>query len=96
MVFGIRVKETPDHPLILGVVLARLSLEEVDTPFAQGDSDLDSFVPEDEIFRERQKVTDDSQSSKGLIRVFHSHAHTFVYLFANTRHRRFGRRSRGT
>jgi hypothetical protein len=55
----IGVEEASDHPLILCVVLPRFAFEEVNTAFAQCDGDLDAFIAEDEIFRWRQKVTDD-------------------------------------
>jgi len=40
----------------LGVVLQRLTLEEVDAAFAQGERDLDSVIPEDEFLRTRKKI----------------------------------------
>jgi hypothetical protein len=53
MVRRIGIEKTPDHPLILRVVLSRLALEEVDATLAQRDGDLDPFVPEHEVFRRR-------------------------------------------
>src|SRR5712691_12078913 len=84
----IGVEEAPNHPLILRVVLPRLGLEEVDATLAQRDGDLDPFVPEDEILRQRQKVTDDSQGSQRLIRVSDSRAHRSSSLFAKSRRQR--------
>jgi hypothetical protein len=56
MVLCVGVEQASDHPLILGVVLQRLALEEVDAAFAQGERDLDSVIPEDEILRTRKKI----------------------------------------
>ena len=86
----IGIEEAPNHPLILRVVLPRLALEEVDAALAQRNGDLDPFVPEDEILRQRQKITDDSQSSQRLIRVSDSRAHRSSSLVARSRRRGLG------
>lgn len=51
MMFGIRVKQSSNHSLVLRIVFLRLDLEEVDTTFAQGDGDLDPRVLKSEILR---------------------------------------------
>ena len=47
--FSIGVEQTPDHALILRVVLPRLTFEEVDAALAQRDRHLDPLVPKNEI-----------------------------------------------
>jgi hypothetical protein len=58
---GVRVEQPPDHPLILGIVLARLVLEELDAAPAQGDGDLDAVLAEDQILRAGEEVRDDAR-----------------------------------
>ena len=53
MVLGIRVKQPPNHALVLRVVLAGFRLEEVDAALAQGDGDFDALVTEDQFLRRR-------------------------------------------
>lgn len=60
MVLGIRVEQSPNHALILRVVLARFGLEEVYAALAQGDGDLDAFLTKDKIFGTRKEVRNDS------------------------------------
>jgi hypothetical protein len=60
MVLGICVEQAANHSLVLGVVLPRFGLEEIDTTLAQRDGDLDTFVAKDELLRRRQEVRNDS------------------------------------
>jgi hypothetical protein len=46
---GVRVKQTPDHALILRVVLLRLTLGEIDAPLAQRKGDLHAFLADGRI-----------------------------------------------
>lgn len=84
MMLCIGVEKPPDHPLILGVVLLRLDLEEVDATLAQGNGDLDSFVLEYKILRPGKKISDDLGGSEGFVRVFYFRAHKFVCPFASS------------
>ena len=47
MVFGVSIEKTPDHALILGVVLLCLGLEELDATLAQSKRYFDSIIPKD-------------------------------------------------
>ena len=81
---GIGVEKPPNHPLILGVVLLCLDLEEVDTTLTQGNSDLDPFVLKYKILRPGKKISDDSGASEGFVRVLDFRAHKFVCPFASS------------
>ena len=96
MVLGVGIKKPPDHSLILGVVLLRLALEELDTTFAQGERDLDSVIPKDQILRTRKKVGNNLKFSERLICVSDFPAHRIVFLFANNLLRRYGLHRRDT
>jgi hypothetical protein len=69
MVLGIGIKQPPDHALVLGIVLLRFALEELDAPLTQRDCDLDLFVPKNEVLGARQKIRDDLEVSEGFVRV---------------------------
>src|SRR6266568_1427718 len=69
MMFRISVEQPADHPLILGIVLMRLAFEELHAALAQGDRDLDPFIPEHEVLRARQEVRNDLWVSERLVRV---------------------------
>lgn len=84
MMFGIGVEQPPNHPLILGVVLLCLNLEEVDATLAQGNGDLDPFVLKYKILRPGKKISDDLGGSEGFVRVFYFRAHKFVCPFASS------------
>ncbi len=84
MMLGIGIKQPPDHPLILGVVLLCLDLEEVDATLAQGNGDLDPFVLKYKILRPGKKISDDPGVSEGFVRVFYFRAHIFVCPFASS------------
>ena len=81
----IGVEEPPNHSLILRVVLPRLTLEEFDAALAQRDGDLDALISKDEVFRWREEVTNDLQSSERLISVSNFRAHRLPYPFASSR-----------
>ena len=90
MVLGVSIEKTPDHPLILGVVLLCLGLEELDATLAQGQRYLDSFIPKDQVLRTRKKVGNNFKLSEGFVCVFYFRAHRFAFLFANNRLRKYG------
>ena len=85
MVLGVSIEKTPDHSLILGVVLLCLGLEELDATLAQGKRYFDSLIPKDQILRTRKEVGNNLKLSEGLVCVFGFRAHRFAFLFANIR-----------
>jgi len=85
MVLGVSIEKTPDHSLILGIVLLRLGLEELDAALAQSQRYFDSIVPKDQIFRTGKEVGNNFKLSEGLVCVFDFRAHTVAFLFANNR-----------
>ena len=88
MMFGVRVEQSSDHPLILRVVPLRLGLEELDTTLAQGDSDFDPFVLKHKILRPGQEVSDDLRVSEAFVCVLDFRAHRFACLSASSPHQR--------
>ena len=56
MVLCVGIEQASDHPLILGVVLQCLTLEEVDAAFAQGERYLDSVIPKDQSAAPEDRV----------------------------------------
>lgn len=89
MVLGVSIEKTPDHSLILGVVLLRLGLKELHAALAQSKRYFDSIIPKDQIFRTRKKVGNNFKLSEGLVCVLDFRAHRFAFLFANNRLRKF-------
>lgn len=81
---GIGVKQSPNHPLILRVVLLRLGFEKVDATLAQSNGDLDSFVLKHKIFWPWKEVSYDLRTSEGFVRVLYFRAHRFVFPSANS------------
>lgn len=55
----IGIKKPTDHPLILGVVLTRFILEEINAPFAQGDGYFDALISEHKVLGGRQEIGND-------------------------------------
>ena len=90
MVLGVSIKKTPDHSLILGIVLLRLGLEELHATPAQSKRYLDSFIPKDQIIRTRKEVGNNFKLSEGLVCVFDFRAHRFAFLFASNLPRKYG------
>lgn len=88
MVLGVSIEKTPDHSLILGVVLLCLGLKELDATLAQSKRYFDSIIPKDQIFRTRKEIGNNFKLSEGLVCVFYFRAHRFVFLFANNRLRK--------
>src|SRR6185503_8544310 len=56
MMLRVSIEEAADHPLILRVVLARFVLEELHAALAQGNRDLDAFLPKHQILGSRQEI----------------------------------------
>ena len=96
MVLCISVEKPPDHSLILGIMFLRLTFEELDAAFAQGERYLDSFIPKDQVFRAGKKVGNNLKLSEGLVGVFDFPAHRFAFLSANNLLRKSGVRRRDT
>ena len=88
MVLGVSIEKTPDHSLILGVVLLSLGLEELDATLAQSKRYFDSIIPKNQILRTRKEVGNNFKLSEGLVCVFDFRAHRFAFLFANNRLRK--------
>jgi len=86
---SIGVKKSPNHALILRVVLPRLPFEEFNAAPAQRNRDLDTLISEDEVLRSRKEVTNNLQSPERLIRVSDSRAHRLPYPFASSQRQRF-------
>ena len=84
MVLRVSVKKSPDHSLILGVVLFRLALEELDAAFAQGERYLDPLIPKDQVLRTRKKVGNNFKFSEGFVCVLDFLVHRFACLSANS------------
>ena len=57
MVLRIGIKQSPDHALILSIVLLRLVLEKLHAALAQCNRDLDPFIPENESMNSPAKST---------------------------------------
>ena len=88
MVLGVSIEKSPDHSLILGVVLLCLGLEKLDATLAQSKRYFDSLIPKDQVLRTRKKVGNNLKLSEGLVCVFDFRAHRFAFLFANNRLRK--------
>ena len=89
MALCVSIEKTPNHPLILGVVLPCLGLEELDAAPAQSKRYLDSIVPKDQILGTREKIGDDLKFSERFVCVFDFRAHKFAFLFASSRLRKY-------
>lgn len=85
---GVGIEKSTDHPLVLGVVLLSLRLEELNAALAQSDRHLYAFVPKDEILRPWKKVRNDLRTSEGFVCVFYFRAHKSAFLSANIPHRK--------
>jgi len=88
MMFCVSVEQPPDHALVLSVIFSGLALEELDASFAQGDGDLDAFIPKDEFLGPRKEIRNDLEVSERFIGVFDSLAHTFACFSASSRLRK--------
>lgn len=77
MVLGVNIEKTPDHSLILGVVLLCLGFEELDAALAQGKRYFDSLIPKDQILRTREEVGNNFKLSERIVCVFYFRTHGF-------------------
>ncbi len=96
MVLCVSIKKPPDHSLILSIVLKCLTLEEVDTSFAQGERHLDSVIPKDQVLRSWKKIGYNLKLSEWFVCVLDFRVHRFAFLFANNLPRKYGSRRRDT
>ena len=71
MVLGVSIEKTPDHSLILGVVLLCLGFEELDATLAQSKRYFDSFIPKDQILWTRKEVGNNFNLSERFVCVFY-------------------------
>ena len=85
MVFGISIEKTPDHALILCVVLPCLGFKELDAALAQSKRYFDPVIAKDQILRTRKKVGNDLKLSERFVCVFYFRAHKFAFPFASNR-----------
>lgn len=85
MMLGIGVEQSPNHALVLRMMLAGFPFEKLDTPLAQRDGHFDSFLPKDEFFGARQEIRNDSEVSEWFVGVFYFPIHRFACLSVNTR-----------
>ena len=93
---GVSVKQSPDHPLILSIVLLRLGLKEFDTTFAQSKRDLDPLVLKYQVLGARKEVSYDLGVSEWFARVLYFRAHISAFLFANSPRQKCELRRSGT
>ncbi len=89
MVLGIRIKQPPDHSLVLSVVPSRLALKELDTALTQSESDLNPLFAKDEVLRTRQEIRNNPKVSEGFVGVSDFRAHRSVCLSANSPRQKF-------
>lgn len=75
MMFRVGIEKTTNHALVLGVVLFRFALEELDAALAQGERDFHAFFTKDEVFGSRKKIRDHPWLTHRLIRVSYFRAH---------------------
>lgn len=80
---SIFVQQSPDHFLILGVILLCFILEKVNAHFAEGDRDLNCLIFQDEFLRRRKKVTHNLHLAHRLISVFYFPFHISLSPSAN-------------
>ena len=69
MRINIRIEQTPDHPLVLSLVLGSFRLEKLHALLAQRESYLDALFTKRQLGRRRQKVRNDLDVAQWLIRV---------------------------
>ena len=60
MVLSIGIEQSPNHSLVLCMVLPCFSLEKVDATLTQGDRDLHAFVAKHQILGTRKEIRNDS------------------------------------
>ena len=85
MNINVGIQQPPNHALILGAVFSGLRLEELDALLAQGDSDLDAFLPKYKVIGRREKIRNYLEIAQRLICVAYFRAHKLPYLSASNR-----------
>ena len=60
MMLGIGVEQSPDHSLVLRMMLSSFPFEKLHASLAQRDGHFDSFLPKDEFLGARQEIRNDS------------------------------------
>ena len=93
---GVGVKQSPNHPLILRIVLLSFGLEEFDTTFAQSKSDLYSLVLKYQVLGPGKKISYDLGVSAWFARVLYFRAHISAFPFANSPRQKCELRRSGT
>jgi len=86
---SIAIKKSPDHPLILRAMEARLSFEEIDASFRQRYCDLLRILTKYQLTGRRKKILDNTEAPERLICVLYWLSHTSVDLASNTLHQKF-------
>jgi hypothetical protein len=89
MMLDIAIQQAPDHLLIRHLGPRSVSLKEIDTPFAKGDSYLDAVISQHQLMGRGKEVTNYFNPSKRLIFVLYLAFHKVFSLGANIRHQRF-------
>jgi hypothetical protein len=96
MMLSIGIEQSPDHALVLCVMLAGFSLKVVNASFAQRNSHFDSFIQKDEFFRARQEIGNDLKISERFVCIFYFPVHRVACLSASNPHQKFESRHRET
>ena len=87
MRIDIRVKQAPDHALVLSLMLGRFELKKFDALLTQSQSDLYALLAKRQLSRWRQEVWNDLNLAQRLICVGYLLSHRQPFLCANTRRR---------
>jgi hypothetical protein len=90
MMLGIGVEQSPNHALVLGVMLAGLPFEVLNASLTERDGHFDSFVQKNQFLGARQEVRNDSQVSERFVCVLYSSAHKCACPSASNRLRKSG------
>lgn len=86
---SVGVEQSPDHALVLRVMLARFSLKVLNASFAQRNGHFNSFIPKYKFFGAREEIGNDLKVSEGFICIFYFPAHRVACLSASIRLRKY-------
>jgi hypothetical protein len=86
---SITIKKSPDHPLILRAMEARLSFEEIDASLRKRNRDLFRVLAKYQLTGWREKVFNNIHTPKRLICVLYWLFHICVNLASNIPHRKY-------
>jgi hypothetical protein len=89
MRISITIQKSPDHPLILRAMEARLSFEEIDASFRKRNRDLLRILTKYQFTGWRKKIFNNTQTPKRLICVLYWLFHISVDLASNTLHQKY-------